>query len=229
MGTELELFACVHNWKVYWGQMVRPYVRGDVLEVGAGIGANREYLDNSDIRRWVCLEPDIALAEELKKKAGPPEMDARYDVVCGTLQSLDARELFDSIVYIDVLEHIEKDAEELECAGGHLRRGGRVVVLAPAHQWLFTAFDASIGHWRRYDRVALKKISPAGLDLERLVYLDSVGLLASGANRVLLRQALPTKQGLAMWDTYMVPLSKLLDPLMFHSLGKSVLAVWRRT
>ena len=62
----------------------------------------------------------------------------------------------------------------------------------------------------------------------KVIYLDSVGLLASLSNRAMLRQHMPTARQIAIWDRLMVPMSRLLDPLLFHRLGKSVLAVWRK-
>ena len=58
--------------------------------------------------------------------------------------------------------------------------------------------------------------------------MDSVGMLASLGNRLLLKSAMPTAQQIAVWDRLMVPLSRLADPLLLHTLGKSVLGVWTR-
>jgi 16S rRNA A1518/A1519 N6-dimethyltransferase RsmA/KsgA/DIM1 with predicted DNA glycosylase/AP lyase activity len=67
VGSELDLFASCRNWKAYWAAQVRPFILGDVLEVGAGIGSNTALLDFDRLRRWVCLEPDARLAEQLAR------------------------------------------------------------------------------------------------------------------------------------------------------------------
>lgn len=115
VGSELELFAAVHNYKSYWSSRVRPFVAGDVLEVGAGIGSNTPYLNRGGDRRWVCLEPDPLLATKLTVNLRRTNVHRECEIVCGTLQSLEAN-LFDTILYIDVLEHIENDRKELEAA-----------------------------------------------------------------------------------------------------------------
>jgi len=72
LGQELEIFAHAQNWKRYWAAALLPYVRNDVLEVGAGLGANTRLLLSSQptrIRRWVCLEPDPRLLEQLRRLA----------------------------------------------------------------------------------------------------------------------------------------------------------------
>lgn len=227
-GAELDLFAAVHNWKSYWSSRIRPFVAGDVLEVGAGIGANTPFLDLGGNGRWVCLEPDAGLAARLTANLKEATGRRTRETVFGTLQSLDPDWKFDTILYIDVLEHIEDDREELENAALRLRSGGRLIVLSPAHQWLFTPFDAAIGHFRRYNRAMLLRVSPPRLRLERLFYLDSVGLLLSSANLLLLRQSMPTKAQLGIWDGCAIPISRVLDRCLLNSVGKSIVAIWRR-
>jgi 2-polyprenyl-3-methyl-5-hydroxy-6-metoxy-1,4-benzoquinol methylase len=122
VGSELDLFAAVGNWKSYWAIQIHRFVAGDVLEVGAGIGSNTEFLDTCGAGRWVCLEPDPRLETQLRQKLA--ERTTRtYESLSGTIQLL-AGQQFDTILYIDVLEHIEKDREELNAAACLLRPGG---------------------------------------------------------------------------------------------------------
>jgi SAM-dependent methyltransferase len=228
IGTELELFAMVHNWKSYWARQIRPYILGDVLEVGAGIGTNTSFLNAGTNGRWVCLEPDPRLFSQLTKKLKDAHKERRNETVCGTLTSLSPEQSFDTIVYIDVLEHIENDREELQLASAHLHAKGRLIVLSPAHQKLFTPFDAAIGHFRRYNRRMLRNLSPQGLLLERLLYLDSAGLALSTVNRLFLRQTMPTKAQLAVWDGWVIPVSRILDKCLGNSVGKSIVAIWQK-
>jgi SAM-dependent methyltransferase len=227
VGSELDLFATASNWKAYWSRQLRPFLRGDILEVGAGIGSNTRFLYPNGAGRWVCLEPDPALNNELVKNSIKTRPQLAYQTICGTIESLSDQQ-FDTIIYIDVLEHIENDRGELNRAASLLRSGGRLIVLSPAHQRLFSAFDAAIGHFRRYDRRMLQTIAPSGLRLERMRYLDSVGVILSAANVLLLHQSMPTKVQLRVWDSWLVPVSRILDKLFLYSLGKTILAVWRK-
>ncbi len=228
VGSELDLFAAVWNWKTYWSGQIRPFLEGDILEVGAGIGSNTRFLDTGGAGRWVCLEPDPELHGQLVENSAKPGSRRVYETVCGKLESIEGQK-FDTILYIDVLEHIDNDREELNQAASHLRPGGCLIVLSPAHQRLFSPFDAAIGHFRRYNRRMLRTISPAGLQLERMKYLDCAGLILSAANMLLLRQSMPTKAQLQFWDHWIIPISRIADGMLQYSIGKTIIAVWRRS
>lgn len=223
-GGELPLFEKAGNWKSYWSRFVAPYVKGEVLEAGAGIGANTQLLSGTGFRRWVCLEPDAALLQQIPARLASCD---RYDFVAGTLAGLDPASRFDTVLYIDVLEHIEDDRDELVRAASHLRPDGCLIILSPAHQSLFTPFDKAIGHYRRYTKRTLAAAVPGGLKPELLMYLDCAGLLASLMNRVFLKQSMPSEKQILTWDRFLVPVSAKLDGLLRHKVGKSVFGVWR--
>jgi 2-polyprenyl-3-methyl-5-hydroxy-6-metoxy-1,4-benzoquinol methylase len=219
-GTELELFATARHWKSYVAASLAPYVRGRVLDVGAGIGGNIRYLCNPAVTRWIALEPDPKLADKLLDSA-------ECLVVNGTIAAIPDTARFDTILYMDVLEHIADDRREVEQAARLLAPGGCIVILAPAHQFLFSPFDAAIGHHRRYGLKALRALAPENVRTEMCRLMDSVGFFASLANRLLLRQSDPTHRQIAIWDRLMVRASRVLDPLAFFRIGKSALLVWR--
>ena len=228
-GSELELFAQATNWKRYWSSMIRPYLGRRVLDVGAGIGATIDLLRAPSQERWVALEPDPDLAARLVAKAAKAGEGEGFETRIGTIADLGGDERFDTILYIDVLEHIPDDRAELARAAARLEPGGRVIVLSPAHQWLFSPFDAAIGHERRYTRSSLRAVAPDALACERLIYLDSVGMILSLANRLLLRSAMPTAGQIAFSDRRIVPVSRILDRLAARRLGKTVIGIWRRS
>jgi methyltransferase family protein len=228
VGQELDIFAHATRWKGYWSSCVRPFLTGDVLEVGVGIGANTPLLTPNAVRSWTCLEPDGKLAERAAVALKSAPTTSGCKVLVGTTQTLAKDLRFNALLYIDVLEHIEQDKEELERAATFLTTGGSLIVLSPAHQWLYTAFDKSIGHFRRYDRASLAACTPDACRLKRLWYLDSVGMLASCANRLFLHQSMPQLRQIFFWDRYLVPPSTLLDRMLIHRVGKSILAVWTK-
>ena len=226
-GSELALFAQATNWKRYFSSQLQPFITGDVLEVGAGMGETTRYLcDPLRIRSWQMLEPDISLATQAEASLAAGRIPNCCFISTGTLSDLASTAIYDTILYIDVIEHIEGDRAELIEAARHLRPNGRIILLAPAHQLLFSRFDAAVGHFRRYSRRSLESLAPPKTVKESSFYLDSCGLLASVANRALLRQDSPTSSQIAMWDQVLVRASRWIDPLLLRRIGKTVVAVF---
>jgi SAM-dependent methyltransferase len=229
VGDELEVFAGAVRWKRYFGTQLRPFIRGDVLEVGAGLGSTTKVLYRDAVESWTCLEPDAKLADRLRAEIAADSLlgSRAIQVTTGTMADVPLGARFDTILYIDVLEHIENDRAEMLAAMQHLSPRGHLIVLGPAHNWLFSPFDQAIGHFRRYTRSTLRGAAPEELKLVRLRYLDAVGLVASLSNRIVLRSGNPAKSQIRLWDTCMVPLSRLVDPLLGYRVGKSIIGVWQ--
>jgi len=228
-GKELEFFSHARNWKKYWSSLITTYLSGDVLEVGAGIGTNTPYLKSPEVSSWTCLEPDRLLAEKMRAEFSGHALLADCRIEMGTTESARFDRKFDAILYIDTLEHIPDDRAETQRAAQLLRTSGRLIALSPACPWLYSPFDRAIGHVRRYTASSTRSCTPAGCRLHRLMHLDSAGMLASAANRLLLEQSMPTLRQILFWDRCLVPLSRVTDGLTLHTFGKSILAIWIKT
>lgn len=226
-GDELELFQHAKNWKKYFSRQIKPFIKGNVLEVGAGIGATTLLLNDGTASKWLMLEPDEQMSNSLKKKIEGKEFPINTQLQAGTIDHL--TETFDTIIYIDVLEHIEADAAEMNKAAALLNPGGHIIVLSPAFQFLYNPFDKAIGHYRRYNKRMLKKITGPALQIVSNRYYDSAGYFAALLNKVLLRQKYPTIKQVLFWDRWLVPVSKIADKLSFHSFGKAIIATWKKS
>lgn len=229
IGQELNIFAHAINWKKYYSAIIRPYLGRRVVEVGAGIGATTLIMCGGNHQEWICLEPDPALRSEIDHLIAEGKLPAFCRTRGGFVSDIPLSNSFDAFIYIDVLEHIEDDLAELERAAARLSPGGRLVVLSPAFNFLYSPFDRAIGHHRRYDGKMLRVLTPPGCRLEKLIYLDSVGMATSLVNRYLLSQSMPTTAQIKFWDANIVPISKMLDPLLGNRLGRSILGIWCRT
>jgi ubiquinone/menaquinone biosynthesis C-methylase UbiE len=227
IGKELATFAKATNWKNYIKSLINEFIQGYVLEVGAGIGSNTTILLNSQYCKWLCLEPDERLLQSLMLVLNSSEF-INHQAQHGTIDVLGEGQKFDSILYIDVLEHIYMDSEELIEATRILNNNGKLVILSPAHQCLFSPFDSAIGHYRRYNKLTLRKILPDDIEIVKLVYLDCVGLLASIINKSVLRQSTPSLKQIWLWDRFIVPISMMLDSFFHYRIGKSILLIGRK-
>ena len=226
-GNELELFSKALNWKHYFKNLIDPYISGNVLEVGSGIcGTTRLFVDKK-ISSWTCLEPDKKLKlicknniEEFPKNFSVSDFDS--------MMSIPKNVFYDTILYIDVLEHIKDDKNEMNLAANHLSPGGKIIILSPAHQYLFSPFDKSIGHYRRYSKKSISYLIPPNFQQKSLLYIDSMGFFLSLINKIILRKKIPSSFQINFWSKYFIPISILLDKRIKFSFGKTVIAIWEK-
>ena len=219
---ELRLFSTAKTWKKYWSYLISNSITGRVAEVGAGIGTNVEYLLTENIERLVLIEPNRLLFDSLNTH----QYRDKVECINATLQEVDME--FDSILYIDVLEHIEDHVGETTTVYDKLKQNGSFIVVVPAHPYLYTEFDETVGHFRRYTRKSLDRVVDSRFARISSQYLDSVGMLASIGNKWALKSSSPSKHQIAIWDRCMVPLSRFIDPLLGYRVGKSIVAVYRK-
>ena len=121
VGSELNL-PTRHALEGVFARALRPYVVGDVLEVGAGLGGTSHFLCDGRQRSWTSLEPDADLLRQLKASLAAHPLPSPARALRSTVSALPADERFDTILDIDVLEHIDDDLGELARSATHLRQ-----------------------------------------------------------------------------------------------------------
>lgn len=230
VGNELDLFARTINWKRYYTDLISPYIRGEkILEVGAGLGEITKWLcDGRAYKLWLCLEPDKDMSDEIERKINNGLLPSFCNIKNIILPELDEEYVFDTILYVDVLEHIQEDKKELIYAFKYLAKGGILIIVSPAHNWLYTAWDKAIGHYRRYNQNSLLALSPSGAVNKRIAYIDSIGLFASLANKIFLHQSDPKRSQIMFWDRILIPLSRVFDKIFCYRFGKNIIAIWEK-
>jgi SAM-dependent methyltransferase len=225
--SDVALVAEPHHWPLYWANEIAPYLGKRVAEIGAGTTPAAIHL-NRDAADWLCVEPDRRVARRLSHRAQRGEFGPHCRVLNGWVVDLPATDPFDTILYVNTLEHIPADRAELAAAAKRVRRGGRLIVLSEAHPFLYSSHDAAIGHVRRYTRRMLLAIEPPGFQVTAMKYLDAAGYAAAIADCFLPTDATPSSKRMTFWDEKLVPLSRHLDRLTGHRFGQSLLTVWRR-
>lgn len=227
-GAELELFEKALNWKAYITSQFKDHVSGKVLEVGTGIGAFIPWVINPSVEKWTCMEPDAGFGKILKNKYADEITKGKIEIKTGYMKDVPETEKFDTILYLDVLEHIQDDRLELALAYNKLNPGGKIVVLAPALQFLYNEFDKAIGHYRRYSYGTLKELTPADSKLLHIKYFDSAGFVLSLGNKWFLKQSQPNLKQIMFWDKAVVPISKVVDRMTINAFGKNIIAIWEK-
>jgi SAM-dependent methyltransferase len=226
-GETLRRMATAHNYNAWLFQRLRPYLGRRVLDVGAGLGTFSEFAaPGRDL--VVALEPDPVFAAALSERFADSEC---VRVIASEAEVIEPRSLpgpFDSIVCLNVLEHIRDDAAALARFCEHLAPGGRLLLLVPAHPILYGRADQVLGHERRYQKRPLQRLlEQTGLAVESLRYVNPVGAVGWLVSAKLLRRADIPSGPLRVYDR-VVPLLRALDRVELP-FGLSLWAVAQRS
>jgi len=176
-----EYFNLTPELDLFQYRMIKPHLGNDILEVGAGPGRITQLLlrDGGPYSRFVVSEPSDHFFEQLKMRFPPA---ARCTLVQGATSDLLRRYplAFDTIFSVDVLEHVEDDRQFVTDCLGMLKPGGKLITLVPALQILYSDFDRSIGHYRRYNKTMVKDLI-RGLDyqIQQLYYTNFLAIIPS--------------------------------------------------
>lgn len=220
---EFRALAEARNYRRGLIDAFRPWLRGNILEVGAGIGQlTMELLQVNGVDRVVALEPNEQFVRHI------PNNLPRLQAVGGTAFSLTSPLLWHAIVSVNVLEHIEADELELVRYGELLRpRKGALCLFVPARPELYAPIDNAFGHFRRYTKPELeRKLVSAGFTIQKLEYANWIGYFAWWFTFKLRGQRTMTPGAVKLFDRCIFPISSRIEskfgPPPF---GQSLIAV----
>ena len=224
---DLECLAASKHFFDWVLDEFAPYLRGRILEVGAGTGTiTRKLVERYRDITIVALEPAHNMFVRLEPYAA---LTSRVTVREETLAdyAAQARAAFDVVLYVNVLEHIADDAQEIRLASEALRPGGALMVFGPALEGLYSELDHKAGHYRRYSLERIRRlVSSTGLRIVSLHYFDLLGVLPYFLVYRWLRQSTISSSTLWSYDRLMVPLSRSIQRLLPHPpVGKNVMLV----
>ena len=205
---------------------IRPWIGEAVMEIGAGIGNLSSQL--VDRRRLVIADVAEVYLRTLRARfAAYPHVEVRRFALDEPIAP-DLQGAFDSVICVNVLEHVERDRDALVAIRSLLRPGGHLLLFVPAFQWLFGPIDAALGHYRRYQRGPLTALlQDAGFEVSRCRYFNLIGVAGWFVNsRVLRRSELPAWQ-FRCYDA-LVPWFRRLERLTGTPVGQSLIAVAKR-
>jgi SAM-dependent methyltransferase len=226
-GTELSALAEAQNYYRWVINQFAPFLGKRVIEVGAGIGTfARSLLNDTPLSELVLVEPGDNLFPLLQWRfAG----ESRVKIVHGYFQRLAIPPAADSIVLVNVLEHIAEDQALLHDAHAVLTPGGTLLLLVPALPGIYGSLDQAFGHYRRYTKPSLAgKLRAAGFGIIRLSYFNLLGIAGWFlAGRVLRRTTLKS-QSVRLYDRCIIPWLSRLEGRWEPPIGQSLIAIARK-
>lgn len=219
-------FAALEQAGNYRRALVREFaahLNGRVLEVGAGVGQmTAELLQRNEIVQLLSIEPEEAYCSRLRA------LFPGHGLHQGTIADLRSQIQWNSIISINVLEHIERDREELEAYYRILQpANGALCLFVPARPELYAPIDKDFGHFRRYTRPELRrKLTTAGFEISQLRYFNLAGYFAWWLNFCLLRRRVFDTASVRLYDRLIFPVVHGFEfNICAPPFGQSLLAI----
>lgn len=228
----LERFAHATRLNRWMFETIQPFCKGHVLEVGSGIGNLSKYFLEKNYKTTVSDLRDEYINILHGKFGTHPHLTGikSIDLAVPDFENRfrDLLQQFDTVVALNVVEHIKDDTAAISNCKKLLKPGGHLVILVPAFRRLYNTFDEELGHYRRYSTRSLNKLFKSqGLEVFHSQHFNSVGIIGWMINGSLLRKKLIPAGQLQIFDR-LVPVIKVIDAISFRKVGLSVMSVGRK-
>jgi SAM-dependent methyltransferase len=212
------------NYHRYQYRLIAPHCGRSVLEIGAGTGALSARF--RDIDRRVVTDVDPEAVDHLTRRfAGRDDVEVRaLDLLAGETLA----EPVDTAIAVNVLEHLEDDAQALRTLARSVRPGGTLVLFVPGYDQLYGDFDRKVGHARRYTPARLRSsVERAGLTVRTCHPVNLLGGLAWWAAVRKGGTGSPRPRMVRAYDRVVVPLTRALERFWTPPFGQSIFCVAR--
>ncbi len=202
--------AAASRFTAWMADLVRPYLGSRLLEIGSGTGAVTRQLVPRDL--YVASEVDPLYLETLRNlTADRPYLEARYTDVTDLSSFPSVAGGFDSVVCLNVIEHVDDDVGALRNVRASLAPGGRAVVHVPYGPWNSGTLDEGLGHRRRYTETSLREAAArAGLSTARVIRFNRISSIPWWVNGRLLRRRSAGRFQIGAVD-WLTPLVRRID------------------
>lgn len=206
---------------------IKPYLNMHILEIGAGLGTISRYLVSGN-RNVILMDINDEYVGYLKNRfMGAPYVKVVQADICNINETLKV-EKFDTVVCINILEHIEKDLDVLRNIRDILIKDGRLLIIVPAHKNLFGTMDRELSHYRRYSQKELSgKLKEAGFIIEEIEYMNSPAAIGWFIKYKIFRSKHMPLFGIWVFDKFIPLISKIEEGIKLP-FGLSLFTVARK-
>ena len=230
VGRDMEAMAFAVKYHRWILETFRPYLGTRLVEVGAGSGSFSEMLLDLPFESLSLVEPSGNIYKLLEQRIAGSSRRSNLSTYNGVFRNvasaISADQDPDSIIYVNVLEHIEDDEAELNLIHSTLSQRGRAFIFVPAFRWLFGPFDEKVGHFRRYTRRELEnKCRRAGFKIVSSRYFDLIGIVPWWIKYRLLKSSALELRSVELYGRYIVPVTKRVEWLVRPPVGKNIILI----
>ena len=222
---DLEIMAGTVNYRKWIYENIHMSLGKRVIELGAGIGNFTQLLTDRDI--VIAVDNSEAAVEQLRKKFSGIHNVVSLKIDIGGPELPDLRRFnADTIVCINVLEHIEDDSKALSDMCTLLDPGGRLILLVPAFQFLYGTIDRIVGHHRRYSKRELSsRLIHAGFSIREIYFMNCIAVFGWFLNNRVLKRREESPSQVALFDKFVAPWMKEIERVVRPPFGLSLIAI----
>ncbi len=229
VGKDLEAMDFAVNYHLWILQLLKPFLGKHLVEVGAGTGSFSELLLETNPETLFLVEPSemfTQLEKKVENITSKTEIHCHQNIFANVAETIKNKQEPDTIIYINVLEHIENDFEELKVVNETLSENGRVCIFVPAQAFLYSEFDKYIGHFRRYSKKRLEeKCVESGFKILYSRNFDLAGVIPWLIKYRILKSKNMEGEAVKIYDKYIVPITKRFETLIPPPIGKNLILV----
>jgi SAM-dependent methyltransferase len=227
--SELEIMGQAKNYNAWIWRTISPYMGQSIIEVGAGIGTFTNYLiDRERIFATDIAQNCIGVLNNLFQKLPNVTIEELDITHAPDIQHWKPRKA-DTIICLNVLEHIDNDEAALGNMREMVKSGAHIIIMVPAFQFAYGTIDKLDGHFRRYSCSELKvKLKSSGLEPIRMHYFNSLGLLAWYYTNRIAKNRSTSVAKVKVYDKIFVPSLRLIESIVKPPFGQSLIAVGKK-
>ena len=227
-GRDLEAMSLADNYHRWIVSEFEEYLGDTVAEIGAGIGNFSKLLINKKLKNLVAFEPSENMYPLLEKKLADRNNVKTLNNFLGN-ESDKYENVFDSVIYVNVLEHIEDDYKELSHVYKTLKNSGYVLIFVPALSWLYSDLDKDLGHFRRYyKKDIIDLMNATGFEIIKIKYFDFTGIIPWYIAFVLFKKTI-SRGIVSFYDRVVIPIISTLENVITPPIGKNLLLVAKKS
>lgn len=225
---DLEIMGSAINYRKWIFSHFSKYIGKRIVEIGAGIGNFTGFFLDREL--VIVVDTHQSCVEYITRRFPDNRniVALKGDISDKELSSL--RQYHpDTMVCINVLEHVQDDAAALSNMFKVLGHGGQLALLVPSYQFLYGSIDRVVGHCRRYSRNELrKKIQDAGFAVEDLFYMNSIGVFGWFLNNRILKKENESPVQVRIFDKFFVPWLRYAEHIVRPPFGLSLVAIAKK-
>lgn len=226
MASAIEFIDNYNNWII---EKFKPYIGEKILEIGTGQGNFKKYLDKTaDQYHSVDIDADVIARAKTRDPKGNYFVS---DVSSPEFLNIAEKLGLDTVMCVNVFEHIPAQHEAMNNMLNALKPGGHLLIFVPAFNTLYNDMDRMAGHVTRYTKNSIKKFVPSNAQVVKMEYFNPIGGLGWWANKFKKHDNIDSKNintQVAIFDKYIVPLSKIVNFATKSFFGQSLILILKK-